>query len=199
MRTKLQRLACMDKEQHVIDQMVEKCYPLVVQQLRKFYLYNDPDALSHAYEALYKAIITYEPDGRSQFITYATVCIYNSLGSYLRVLKNAQQAISLHTIISDNGEELMDVVSTDEVIADNVVGEITADLYRSIARQLVTATNNDNQRNVLTMWMESDYEMRHTDLAVKAGMSQSYVTQTINTFRAKMRKELEVIGHGNRY
>lgn len=195
---RLQRLACLEKTTDVVDSIIEQCYPLMMKQLQKFYLYNDPDALSHAYEALYNAINTYIADGRSKFITYATVCIYNSLGSYLRILKNTQQPISIHTIISETGEELAEMLSTGENMEANVVGEDTAAIYRILAARIISNTSNEKQSAILKHWMESDFTMKHTDLALLTVTSQSYVTQTINTFRAKFRKEMEAIGHGER-
>ena len=71
-----------------INEAIEKNKPLVYFHLHKFGLAADPDAYSAALEALWVALKTYDDSRSTAFGTYASVCIYNAIGMYLRKLKS---------------------------------------------------------------------------------------------------------------
>src|SRR5206468_11573714 len=100
-RQRVDALAIMSKTKEVVDELLQLNYGLIDKQLRKLYVENHPDALSFGYEALYNAIMTYDHKKKIRFSTYASVCIYNAIGNYIRKLKSmeATQVISLNAPI----------------------------------------------------------------------------------------------------
>lgn len=192
----LEELGKMEKTDEVIELIIIKCQGLLNSQLNKFYMYNDPDALSYAYEALYKAIITYDPNGKAKFITYATVCIYNKLGSYLRATKSKPEDLYLQSTYGDDGCELQDIIDNGE--RTEAIPEAVAYIQfcDRVIESLIPTIKNVRHRHIIVVWRELGYETSHTDIAKKVGLSQSYVTQTINNFRHTFKKKLEAMEHG---
>lgn len=189
-------LAKQEKTDEIIEQMIIQCYPLLMSQLNKFYMYNDPDALSFAYEALYKAIITYNMNGTTKFITYATVCIYNRLGSYLRAVKNRPIDIPLHMPIAESGDELMAIVDSGQYTDLPIIIDDFFSKCDKIIVDMIGSMKNEKHRTILNVWRDSEYDMSHSDIARQVKLSQSYVTQTIHMFRHAFKKKLEDLENG---
>lgn len=94
--------------QECIDDKIRDNVGLIFTQLNKFKLAKDPEAESIGYEALYNAILTYDQSKKVQFSTYASVCIYNALGSYVRTQNKQRQleVISYNNIaFSEDGTD----------------------------------------------------------------------------------------------
>lgn len=176
--------------------LIEKHSGLVYSQLHKFNLIRDHDAESIAYEALYNALKNYDESKGTAISTVATVYIYNALGSYVRSLNKQRQL----TIVSYNNfllaedpdnheylETLADDYDMEKEVVDKDVHRITMQAFNEAYSNLT----NDKHKAILSIWRDSEFTAQTTDIAKQVGVSQSYVSQTINNFKYTLKKRLE--------
>lgn len=176
-----------------IDEIIKLNEGLVGAQLKKFNLTYDPDAISFAYEALFIAIKTYDPNKSSSFSTYATVCIYNKLGSYIRSMHTQ---ILLNTISYDNKIGIEDASYIEGIACPKSLEFILANsIYIEDAIKAVEECREDLQnpvhQKIIKIWREEGFCITFNELARRVGCSQSYVSQVINKFRKKLKRKLE--------
>lgn len=187
-------LLTMDKSPEVVEELIKLNEGLIWKQLKKFGLTGDPEALSLGYEALYTSIMTFDTSRSNKLSTYATVCIYNSLGSYVRSLNTSirKNTISYDAPIDDEGTTYLDsfesTLTTDgRLLEEDGVKEIMQCVELCIAE-----VNNKTQRGILEYWRDSMFKVTHREIASELNCSQSYVSQTLNRFRCNLKNKLEV-------
>jgi len=56
----------------------------------------------------------------------------------------------------------------------------------------IAEVNNKTQRSILEYWRKSMFKATHKEIASELNCSQSYVSQTLNRFRCKLKNKLEV-------
>lgn len=174
-----------------IDELIYANKGLVYKQLHRFNLVHDPDAESAGFWALHKAIVTYNETAHTLLSTYATCCIYNALGDYYRKIHRKQQLdiISYDTLRDDGSsfeECLTDGVTTEEVC----VRKECVDITRKAVVEILEKTKG-KQRDIIQLYVDSEYLMSPTDIAKEIGVSQSYVSQALSEFRFKVKKKME--------
>jgi len=184
----------MDKSPEVVEELIKLNTGLIWEQLKKFGLVGDPEALSIGYEALYKAIMTFNTSRSSKFSTYATVCIYNSLGSYVRSLNTIinKNTISYDVPVDDKGTVHLDSFESALTADGRLLEEAGVEEIMQCVEQCIAEVNNKTQRNILKYWRDSMFKATHKEIAAKFNCSQSYVSQTINRFRCNLKNKLEV-------
>lgn len=169
---------------------------LIFKQLKKFNLAKDPEAESIGYEALYNAILTYDQSKNVQFSTYASVCIYNALGSYVRTQNKQRQLeiISYNNIAySEDGtdHEFVDFLSTPSDVEQDFMRKELHRIVREEFQKQYDMLTNEKHKVIITLWHNSDFEASMVSIAKQAGVSQPYVSQVINNFKFNLRKKLE--------
>ena len=169
---------------------------LIFKQLKKFNLAKDPEAESIGYEALYTALLTYDQSKNIQFSTYASVCIYNALGSYVRTLNKRRQLdiISYNNIAySEDGtdHEFVDFLPTPSDVEQDFMKKELHRIVREEFQKQYDALTNKKHQVILSLWRDSEYEASMVSIAKQAGVSQPYVSQVINSFKFNLRKKLE--------
>lgn len=199
METKLERsdyLLRQPKSEEVLNELIALNFGLLKAQLNKFYLYDDPDALSFAYEALLKAINTFDVSKNNKFSTYATVCIYNRLGSYIRSLHaNQVELVYYEESVLGDDTPLINVIDSGVrtdlgvIKKDHIVDTYTA------VEILVQEMTNPLQRTIIITWRNSGFSMTHENIAKDIGCTQSYVSQVLKKFFKKVKYKLEEIEH----
>jgi DNA-directed RNA polymerase specialized sigma subunit len=180
------------KTEQVVNELLRLNYGLLVEQLKRFYLYDDPDALSLGYEVLHKAITTYDPKNTTKFSTYATVCIYNRLGSHIRSLNTQSNidTISYHAT-NDQGIAYVDILESD-LTADG--GHELQCRMTVLERAIMLSykeLRNQNHINIIRSWVASDFTETQDNLAKKHRCSQVYVVQIIKKFRGMIKTKME--------
>ena len=143
-----------------INKVIADNIGLVYTGLKKFYLLNDPDAESFAYEALWRAAQTYKTDEGTVFSTYAMVCILNALGCHVRRLnkKNKLSVISYNTIAYTDGTEShehMEFLAVPGAIDDNIMQEELVDKTRREI-QVVYAELSDRHKAIVDLYLQRD-------------------------------------------
>ncbi len=191
---KSDELLLMDKSPEVVEELIKLNTGLIWEQLKKFGLVGDPEALSIGYETLYKAIMTFNTSRSNKFSTYATVCIYNSLGSYVRSLNTIinKNTISYDVPVDDKGTVHLDRFESTLTADGRLLEEAGVEEIMQCVEQCIAEVNNKTQRNILEYWRDSMFKATHREIAAKFKCSQSYVSQTINRFRCNLKNKLEV-------
>lgn len=179
-----------------INATIAKHSGLIFNQFKKFNLAKDPEAESIGYEALYNAILTYDQSKNVQFSTYASVCIYNALGSYVRTQNKQRQleVISYNNIAySEDGtdHEYVDFLSTSSGVEQDFMKTELHRIVREEFQKQYDMLTNEKHKTILSLWRNSDYEASMVSIAKQAGVSQPYVSQVINSFKFNLRKRLE--------
>lgn len=169
---------------------------LIFTQLNKFNLARDPEAESIGYEALYNAILTYDQSKKVQFSTYASVCIYNALGSYVRTLNKQRQleVISYNNVAyTEDGtdHEFVDFFEAPNSVEDNYIRCERDRLIRQVVKDQYDKLTNEKHKSIILLWCKSGYTMTSVAIAKEIGVSQPYVSQVINNFKFKLKKRLE--------
>jgi len=167
---------------------------LIYQQLARFNLLYDQDAESYAYEALYRAILTYDENAGTVFSTYAVCVIANALRKHLRTLNKKRQLdiVSYHETASDNpgADEVVDLLP-DGVDAEAVVlfkelkGVVRDAFYK------VLSTMTKLQQRAIIMWYNSDCKLTQSELAKALKTSQPTVSKALSVFKYRLKLELE--------
>lgn len=166
-----------------VNELVRLNAGLLFKQLKRFHLVKDHNAISLGYEALFQAIMTYDSIGGSKFSTYATVSIYNRVGSYIRTLKTAKadNCISYETPIGASTTIGDTLQSKDTVDDDQMVLAIRGTIEKCCATY-----NNPMHQRILRMWIGSEFTMTQLQIAVLLNCSQTYVSQVIKNFKYKL-------------
>lgn len=169
---------------------------LIFKQLKKFYLTDDPEAESIGYEALYHAILNFDQEKNIQFSTYASVCIYNALGTYIRTLRKQRQleVISYHNIAySEDGTdcEYESFLSDSVDVESRLLKQELCEAVQKEFQRLYDKLTNEKHKVILTIWRDSEFKASMITVAKEAGVSQPYVSQVINSFKHKMKENME--------
>lgn len=169
---------------------------LIFKQLNKFNLAKDPEAESIGYEALYNAILTYDQSKSVQFSTYASVCIYNALGSYVRTQNKQRQleVISYNNVAyTEDGtdHEFVDFISASSDVEQDYMKKELHRLVREEFQKQYDMLTNEKHKSIISLWRDSEYEASMVSIAKQVGVSQPYVSQVINSFKFNLRKRLE--------
>lgn len=184
-----------------IDTIIRDNIGLVITQLKKLKVTFDPEAESIGYEALYNAVLTYDGTKGYKFSTYATCCIYNALGSYIRTLNKKRQleVLSYNNIAyNEDGQnhEFVDLLSNDIDVEEEIMKQ---ELFSKVCEAYHITYNkltNEKHKAIISTWHNADYAISNKDIAEIVGVSQPYVNQVINTFKHSLRKKLEVYYYG---
>lgn len=179
-----------------INEKIARNVGLIFNQLKKFNLAKDPEAESIGYEALYNSILTYDQSKNVQFSTYASVCIYNALGSYVRTQNKQRQLelISYNNIAyAEDGteHEFVDFLPASYDIEKDYVCEELHMLVRLEVQTLYDNLTNEKHKAIISVWRNSEYTASMVNIAKEVGVSQPYVSQVINSFKSKLKKRLE--------
>lgn len=161
---------------------------LVYQQLHRFSLTDDQDAESFAWEALYKAIISFRPEEGNKFSTYAVCVIANALRNHVRP-KSRKKTLDVTSYDKevDNGHCISDLL-TDNVTTEDAYfiqernKAINSVYYKELSKL------SERHCSIIEMWQDG---ITQKETAARLGVSQALVSQVISRFKHKLRIELE--------
>jgi RNA polymerase sigma factor (sigma-70 family) len=181
-------LLTQEKTADNVNELVQLNYGLLYNQLKKFYLLNDPDAISFGYEALYNAIMTYAPE-KSTFSTYVTVCIYNQLGCHVRSLntKIVTNTGSYEEIVSED-LRLIDMLEVPGTVDEDILSEVGVDYLHRVFAFCYDKLTVETHKKVIDLWRDSEFTVTQAKIAEELSLSQSYVSYVIKCFRASMKQ-----------
>ena len=153
---------------------------------------NLEDLISIGTIGLIKAITTYRLEKSIKLATYASRCIENEILMYIRKTAAQKAEVSLDEPINMDydGNELLlsDILGTDE---DMILRPMEDDVDIQLLRQALTELPEREREIVLLRFgLEGRKELTQKEVAVRMGISQSYISRLEKRIMLKLRKEL---------
>ena len=183
-----------EKMKEVKTVLIERNLRLVVYIARKFENtgINVEDLISIGTIGLIKAINTYNTDKNIKLATYASKCIENEILMYIRKISNQKMEISLDEPINMDydGNELLlsDILGTDEdMIMKPLEDEVDIKLLRQAVR---TLPQREKEIICQRFGLEGWKELTQKEIAVRMGISQSYISRLEKRIIARLKKEI---------
>ena len=153
---------------------------------------NLEDLISIGTIGLIKAVNTYRRDKNIKLATYSSRCIENEILMHIRKIANQKGEVSLDEPINMDydGNELLlaDILGTDE---DMILRPLEDEVDLCILRQAVGELP-DREREIVYMrfGLGGRKELTQKEVAVKMGISQSYISRLEKRIMLRLRKEL---------
>lgn len=172
-------------KQGTIEQLMIKHEGLVFYTLDLLGCKRSDEAIAVGYEALWRALTTFDSSKNIKFSTYAVVCIKNAIWDMYR----AQREIASHECFLDDLPTELGVWDTE--IDPPTVSDTFYLMQEAVDEALKKLSKK--KRQIAIEWLGS---MRSaTAIAQTVGCSQSYVSQTISQVKHLIRKELINAGY----
>ena len=153
---------------------------------------NLEDLISIGTIGLIKGVNTYRRDKNIKLATYASRCIENEILMHIRKISNQKAEVSLDEPINMDydGNELLlaDILGTDE---DMILRPLEDQVDLCILRQAVKELPS-REREIIYMrfGLAGRKELTQKEVAVKMGISQSYISRLEKRLMLRLRKEL---------
>ena len=174
--------------------LIEHNLRLVVYIARRFENtgINLEDLISIGTIGLIKAIGTYRLEKSIKLATYASRCIENEILMYIRKTASQKTEVSLDEPINMDydGNELLlsDILGTDEdMILRPMEDDVDLQLLRQALREL---PQREREIVLMRFGLEGRKELTQKEVALKMGISQSYISRLEKRIMLKLRKEL---------
>ena len=175
--------------------LIERNLRLVAHIMKKYYAVDSDqeDLISIGTIGLIKAISTFDVSKGARLATYAARCVENEILMYFRSQKKSAQDVSLSDYIETGSDgaplELMDVVSEDQDLLEQISGRETAQLlHKAVATCL---TEQERQVIILRYGLDGKPPLRQREVADCTGISRSYVSRIEKKALEKLRSAIE--------
>ena len=163
------------------DKLIEHNLRLVVFLAKKYENTNVDleDLVSIGTIGLIKGIKTFSKDKNIKLATYASRCIDNEILMYLRKNKKVRTEVSFDESLSfdTDGNELKleDILGTDpDIVTKNIEHETERKL---VMEEIDKLNDRDKEIIMLRYGLNGRKEMTQKDVAIKLGISQSYISR----------------------
>ena len=174
--------------------LIEHNLRLVVYIARRFENtgVNIEDLISIGTIGLIKAIGTYRRDKNIKLATYASRCIENEILMHIRKISCQKAEVSLDEPINMDydGNELLlsDILGTEE---DMILRPLEDDVDLCVLRQALFELPQREREIVLMRYGLYGYkELTQKEVALKMGISQSYISRLEKRIMLRLKKEL---------
>lgn len=175
--------------------LVERNLRLVAHIMKKYYTLtsDQEDLISIGTIGLMKGISTFDPSKGARLATYAARCVENEILMHFRSQRKSAQDVSLSDYIETGADgaplALMDVISEDTDLFEQVTGRETADRLRRAVGTCLT----DQERTVISLryGLNGEEPLRQREVAQKTGISRSYVSHLGYCKRLTVRNSLQ--------
>ena len=175
--------------------LIERNLRLVAHIIKKYYTQNadQEDLVSIGTIGLIKGVSSFDPTKGARLATYAARCVENEILMYFRSQKKSAQDVSLSDYIETGSDgaplELMDVVSEDQDLLEQISGRETAQLlHKAVATCL---TEQERQVIILRYGLDGKPPLRQREVADCTGISRSYVSRIEKKALEKLRSAIE--------
>ena len=160
--------------------LIEHNLRLVMHIIKKYYANarDQEDLLSVGTIGLIKGVVTFRPEKGTRLATYAARCIENEILMHFRSQKKSAQDVYISDPIDTDKDgnqlTLMDVVSSEDTILDDVDLKIKAEKLRAFIQKLP-----ERERSIIEMRYGLDGRMPRTQREVAGALhiSRSYVSR----------------------
>ena len=154
------------------------------------------DLISVGSIGLIKAINSFEYGKGTQLSTYSARCIENEILMLIRVGKKHKQTLSLQECLGEdkdgNDIELMDIIPT---IEDEVEDVVDANILNEKVAKIVKKILPEREYEIIKYryGMENCPALTQREVAIKLGISRSYIsrleTKALESIRAEIEKQ----------
>ena len=172
--------------------LIEHNLRLVAHIIKKYYTQagDQDDLISIGTIGLIKGVSTYRADKGVRLATYASRCIENEILMYFRSLKKSAGDLSLSDSIDTdkdgNSLSLMDVISVDDDMLDNISSRETYIRLRKYVEDVLTPRE---QRIInLRYGLDGNHPKTQRETAELCGISRSYVSRIEKKALSKLRR-----------
>ena len=174
--------------------LVEHNLRLVAHIIKKYFTQSEDaeDLISIGTIGLIKGINTYKPEKGVRLATYASRCIENEILMHFRANKKSAGDLSLSDALDvdseGNGLSVMDVVATEEDLADTLASQ---ELCGSL-RSCIAETLDEREALIIQLRYGLDGKAPRTqrETAKLCGISRSYVSRLEKRALEKLRAAL---------
>ncbi|MFR8530382.1 MAG: RNA polymerase sporulation sigma factor SigK, partial [Anaeromassilibacillus sp.] len=178
-RNCLERLKNGDR--HARDELIEHNLRLVAHIVKKYYsnTSDQDDLISIGTIGLIKAVNTFDHTKGIRLSSYAARCIENEVLMYFRAAKKSAQDISMNEPIDTdkdgNALTLMDVMSTEDNIVDNLDCKVKSEQLKRYIAQVLTP----RERLIIELryGLNNDHPLTQREVAARLKISRSYVSR----------------------
>ena len=178
-RNCLERLKNGDR--HARDELIEHNLRLVAHIVKKYYsnTSDQDDLISIGTNGLIKAVNTFDHTKGIRLSSYAARCIENEVLMYFRAAKKSAQDISMNEPIDTdkdgNALTLMDVMSTEDNIVDNLDCKVKSEQLKRYIAQVLTP----RERLIIELryGLNNDHPLTQREVAARLKISRSYVSR----------------------
>lgn len=143
----------------------------------------DNDAESIAYEALQKALESFNPNRSSSNINYILVVIKNALYDYVRKNKIRNKYIKLD-------EAFFTYRGASENLEDIIIAKEKQEYVKNVIKKVYRSLDNET-KEVIKEWFKSDY-ISIRKLAAKMDRSPSFIQKQIKIFKDKVKQNYDI-------
>ena len=175
--------------------LIERNLRLVAHIMKKYYAQtsDQEDLISIGTIGLIKGITTFDHSKGARLATYAARCVENEILMYFRSQRKSSQDVSLSDYIETGADgaalSLMDVVSDEEDLLEQVT---TREAVQHLRKALSCAlTPQERQVITLRYGLEDGKGYRQREVALKTGISRSYVSRIEKKALKKLREAME--------
>lgn len=182
-------------EREATEKLIEHNLRLVAYIARKFDNtgIEYEDLISTGAVGLIKAVRTFKMDKNIRLATYASRCIENEILMQLRKLGKIKNDISLDKPLCEDydGNQLVlaDIIPADD---DMVASTVDEPADRQMLHQLISALNSrEREIMILRYGLMGQEELTQREVAIKLGISQSYISRLEKRILNEMKVELE--------
>lgn len=182
-------------DQEATEKLIEHNLRLVAYIARKFDNtgIDYEDLISTGAIGLIKAVRTFKTDKNIRLATYASRCIENEILMQLRKLGKVKNDISLDKPLCEDydGNQLVlaDIIPADEDVEVTAVDE-PAD--KQMIFELISSLNSrEREIMILRYGLMGREELTQREVAIKLGISQSYISRLEKRILNDMKTELE--------
>lgn len=174
--------------------LIERNLRLVAHIMKKYYAQSadQEDLISIGTIGLIKGITTFDPEKGARLATYAARCVENEILMHFRAQKKSAQDVSLSDFIETGADgaplELMDVVSDDQDLFEQITGKETTRQLRKAVEE--TLTEQERQVICLRYGLDGKQPCRQREVAQVTGISRSYVSRIEKRALEKLRETL---------
>ena len=175
--------------------LIERNLRLVAHIMKKYYAIaaDQEDLISIGTIGLIKGITTFDHTKGARLATYAARCVENEILMYFRSQRKTSQDVSLSDYIETGADgtmlSLMDVVSDQEDLTETICRKENARQIRSAVEKYLTA----QERLVIQLryGLDGEIPLRQREVALRTGISRSYVSRIEKKALEKLRKAME--------
>ena len=175
------------------NKLIEHNLRLVAHVIKKYYAVSgdQDDLISIGVIGLIKAIKTFDPDKNTRLATYAARCVENEIFMYFRTLRRQSAEVAL-TLPSDSEGDSLPEIEDEHCFEEEVLDELVRDRKGALLRSCIDRVLDPREKEIISLryGLYGAEPMPQREVALKTGISRSYVSRLEKKALSKLEAEL---------